>query len=327
MRTILHTRFGSRLYGVEVAESDFDFRGVFVPSSNAILLQRISPTSSMTIDSSGRKHETEFIPLHTFIAALAKAESNSIDMLFSPSHAWLTEPHPVWKTIVSARSRLIGRNVRSLIGYSRAHAARFSVKATRLEAARTVVDTLSSLPPTDLLGDHSSAIDAMISGLSDDVAPHVRVIPIMQSSGRELLHLEACSVRSQYTSPVGLALRSYIRVLDEYGARAVAAASGKGVDWKAAMHATRIAQETVELLETGWITLPRPNRTELIRIRSGEVTLEEIGETLDALLDRAVGLTMTSTALGEVPDVGLADSIVAGAYLEAIELDQHRGEL
>jgi hypothetical protein len=51
-----------------------------------------------------------------------------------------------------------------------------------------------------------------------------------------------------------------------------------GYDTKYAMHVIRLYGEAKELMENGRITLPRPNRDELIEIRKGKYSLAEIQE-------------------------------------------------
>ena len=51
-----------------------------------------------------------------------------------------------------------------------------------------------------------------------------------------------------------------------------------GYDTKYAMHVIRLYGEAKELMETGRITLPRPNRDELIEMRKGNYSLREIQE-------------------------------------------------
>jgi uncharacterized protein len=51
-----------------------------------------------------------------------------------------------------------------------------------------------------------------------------------------------------------------------------------GYDTKAAMHTLRLLYECKELMEHGRITLPRPERDFLVRVRAGEFSLEKILE-------------------------------------------------
>lgn len=63
-----------------------------------------------------------------------------------------------------------------------------------------------------------------------------------------------------------------------------------GFDTKAAMHVVRLLGEGIELMQTGQITYPRPNREVLIAVREGKYDMEflkEMTDTLFADLNRA----------------------------------------
>jgi hypothetical protein len=49
-----------------------------------------------------------------------------------------------------------------------------------------------------------------------------------------------------------------------------------GYDVKAAMHGIRLLQECKEILYSGEITLPRPERDLLIRVRTGKYSLDKV---------------------------------------------------
>lgn len=58
-----------------------------------------------------------------------------------------------------------------------------------------------------------------------------------------------------------------------------------GYDTKYAMHVIRLYGEAKELMERGRITLPRPDKEELVEIRKGKYSLseiQEIGKQLEA---------------------------------------------
>ena len=61
-----------------------------------------------------------------------------------------------------------------------------------------------------------------------------------------------------------------------------------GYDTKYAMHLIRLYEEAKELMESGRITLPRPNKDELVEIRRGKYSLTELQE---------LGLQLESEAL------------------------------
>jgi hypothetical protein len=67
-----------------------------------------------------------------------------------------------------------------------------------------------------------------------------------------------------------------------------------GYDTKYAMHVIRLYGEAKELMESGRITLPRPNRAELIEIRQGKYSLSEIQELGIQLQSEALAAQATS---------------------------------
>lgn len=68
-----------------------------------------------------------------------------------------------------------------------------------------------------------------------------------------------------------------------------------GYDSKAAMHCLRLYFECIELMRDGRITLPRPERELLIRVRQGHYTLEQFEKMADDLRQQAEDSAMTSS--------------------------------
>lgn len=87
-----------------------------------------------------------------------------------------------------------------------------------------------------------------------------------------------------------------------------------GYDTKYAMHVIRLYGEAKELMENGRITLPRPNKAELIEIRKGKYSLSEIQELGAQLESEALAAQATSP----LPDSVERDAIsrlLADVYL------------
>jgi hypothetical protein len=60
------------------------------------------------------------------------------------------------------------------------------------------------------------------------------------------------------------------------------------------MHVIRLYGEATELMERGRVTLPRPNKNELIEIRKGKYTLSKIQELGRQLESEALAAQATS---------------------------------
>ena len=88
-----------------------------------------------------------------------------------------------------------------------------------------------------------------------------------------------------------------------------------GYDTKYAMHVIRLYGEAKELMKTGRITLPRPNRDELIEIRKGKYRLSEIRELGMQLEVEALTASVTSPLPAKV-DRGAISELITEVQLE-----------
>jgi hypothetical protein len=86
-----------------------------------------------------------------------------------------------------------------------------------------------------------------------------------------------------------------------------------GYDTKYAMHVIRLYGEAKELMQCGHITLPRPNRNELIDVRTGKYSLSEI---------IALGKQLESEALAAQATSPLPDAVDRDA-ISALLADTH----
>jgi hypothetical protein len=81
------------------------------------------------------------------------------------------------------------------------------------------------------------------------------------------------------------------------------------------MHVIRLYGEAKELMERGCITLPRPNREELIEIRRGKYSLHEIRELGAQLESEALAAEASSTLPDKVDREGI-NRLLAEAHLQ-----------
>lgn len=87
-----------------------------------------------------------------------------------------------------------------------------------------------------------------------------------------------------------------------------------GYDTKYAMHVIRLYGEAKELMQIGRITLPRPDKEELIQIRKGKYTLRQIQEVARQLESDALNAQATSP-LPEKVDRGAISKLIAEIHL------------
>lgn len=94
-----------------------------------------------------------------------------------------------------------------------------------------------------------------------------------------------------------------------------------GYDTKFAMHIIRLMGEAKELMETGVITLPRPNADELIAIRKGQYKLYEFEKWANGLEKDALAAAEKSP-LPERIDRAAISALISQIYLEFWETNR-----
>ena len=88
-----------------------------------------------------------------------------------------------------------------------------------------------------------------------------------------------------------------------------------GYDPKAAMHMIRGVQECLELLRTGKMTFPRPEKTLLLNIRTGKLGLKEVLDLYGVLRNEVLGAEK-NTSLPPECDREKVSKLVSGAILK-----------
>lgn len=314
MKYLMKTQFGSHLYGTNTAESDTDYKAVFVPSAMDILLQKATGVrqNNTKIDDSVKNTandvDEESFTLHKFMNMLCSGDMIACELLFIPRN-WLMVMSNEWDFILSSRNELISRDVKGFIGYCRKQAARYGIKGSRVAAMRTIKDILTDLPSDMLVGMY-------------DWAPFlnefIEIVEITLPNGHKMKYLQVCNRKLQYTLPIKEALRIVTKIFDEYGSRALQAEMNEGIDWKSLGHAVRVSQQAVELLETGHITFPRPNAEFLKSIRKSEHSYRYISEILEDNLNQLEDLTVHSTHFPQEINRYTIENIVGQFYLRQI---------
>ena len=90
-----------------------------------------------------------------------------------------------------------------------------------------------------------------------------------------------------------------------------------GYDTKAAMHTLRLLYECKELVSTGGITFPRPEREFLIRVRTGEFSMEQVLQMAEQMFDECRKAGEQSSVLPEAVDMDAVSKLIANCYRDS----------
>ena len=321
-KLIYLSQYGSHLYGLNTENSDLDFRGVYIPNLDDIILhkdkdeineeleityQPPQPTSpdgmctlAVFIKPKTVKVDVKIFSLQKFIQLCSKADTNALDLLFSlktsAHHQWKYEglvknvqeemKYPL-RFIYDNRDKLINTDrMQSPCEYAHKQATKYGLKIERYNAIKSVLDKTKLVLAQEY--DEKLVVGDLfnrIADLCDD--KHVKIVEL-DNHGKLENYLYVAGVNHMLNLP----LDQFIQRLEDklkyeyFSERTTKAINSKDeVDWKAMSHALRVSLEIKELLETGNITFPLKEKEILLDIKQGKVDKTEVAEKISNLLE------------------------------------------
>lgn len=314
MREVARILCGSHLYGTNVPDSDQDVKYVFIPNASDILLQRVQDG---LCEKSPEGNDFEGMSLQQFLRLACEGQINAMDMLFAPASAHLISPTVEWLAIRENRGRLVSKNCEAFVGYCRQQVKKYVVKAERAQAVDNAVNFLASAAKKVPNPAVSKLFEVPYLEAFADNNSFTELIVLETAHGRELHHLSVCETMVPVTASIKTALSTFERKAADYGQRVRSAQALCTEDWKSMYHAVRVAYEAIELMETGMLVFPRPERELLLRIRTGQLSYEAASEMIEENLVKVDAAVKTSK-LPEKPDYGFAEELVKSVYRNEI---------
>lgn len=330
-RTILFARHGSHAYGLNVATSDEDFKGVAIPPKEYVFgfVNHFEQAESKDPD-------LVVYDLKKFMALAADCNPSIIEVLWTPPlHATAAG-----EKLRDARQLFLSKKAKhTFSGYALAQLKRIRTHHRWLEDPPTAPPMRADygLPertviPKDQLAAAQAAIEKKLGhwhlDFLDDVDASSRIL--LQNKLAELLAEMKVSVDDRWQGAARtlgydenfLALldreRKYTAAQREWeqlqnwkatrNPKRAELEAKHGYDVKHAMHLVRLLRMCREILTTGEVIVQRPDRDELLAIRNGAWSYDElVGWAEDE--DRALDALYVSSTLPKVPDRGALDRL------------------
>ncbi len=317
MKKIIEIKFGSHLYGTDTPESDLDLKSVYIPEARDILLGRVKGSiCNKRPKKEGEKNfagevDEEIYSLQRYLQLLADGQTVALDMLFSTPDSWVNtnELHMLaWEAIRNNKHRLISKKSAAFIGYCKTQANKYGIKGSRVAAVRVALGLVVDEMP-----------QATLAFIWDDIIAiteqneHIEITDIEQPGGNMLPHWEVCGRKFSQTTTVKQVTLCLQKIMDNYGKRALAAEAQNGVDWKALSHAVRVANQAIELFQTGNVTFPLPNAKHILDIKTGKILYQDVANEIEDLLEK-VEYEASVSKLPDSPDYEWIDEFVCSIY-------------
>lgn len=320
MNKIVEIKFGSHLYGTDTLTSDADFKGIYLPEARDIVLERVK----RNISTSRPKREfekntkddidSETFSLMEFMRLLCEGQTVALDMLFAPDafQVFKGQEYNLFRYIYSNKDRLLSKGILSFIGYARKQASKYGIKGSRVRAVKDTIEFLNTFDGTMLLKE--LPLDVFIARGDE----FIKYVQGTDPNGATLTYFEVCGRKFQLTNSVKYSLAVLTKIYNEYGHRAKLAQENDGIDWKALSHAVRVNYEGQELLRTGSITFPCPNRKLLLAIKNGTLPYKDVEFIIEEGLKELEAAQVNST-LPEKPDVQWVDDFLYEVYSNIVK--------
>jgi hypothetical protein len=261
---------GSHLYGTARPESDIDIRGVFIPTEEFYLgfMQKVEQVESHVPD------ET-YWEITKFFRLCIDNNPNILELLFIPLDSQYTKIcTPEWREIIANRELFLSTKVRhTFSGYAASQLHR--IKQHRewlLNPPQKKPERRDfGLPETNVITkDQLNAYDEL-----KDRGEVMIVSPIFQQIlQQEKAYFNASRYWDQYNHWKVERNKDRADLEAKYG-----------FDLKHASHLYRLIGEGIELLTRGVITFPRPDASDLLDIRNGIYSYDELMSRIDNDID------------------------------------------
>lgn len=318
-KLLVKMKFGSHVYGTNLPTSDEDYKAIYLPSAEDILLQRVKQTDKDSTKEDPRaKNTADDVDIETFSVQryfdlLLEGQTVALDMLFVPEE-FIVYKTPTWDFIRANRDKFIHSGVSAFAGYCRTQANKYGIKGSRMAAVKNCINLIETYKKHERLELYQEMLKLVAS-----TTEHVDIV-MCQGPNKETLtpHLEVCNRKYPFHSKVDYVLKNLKKIYDGYGHRARAAEQNEGIDWKALMHAVRVQEEAKELLSTGKITFPRPERELLLKIRKGEMPYKEVASIIETGLEELEKIQETSI-LNSEPNRDFARLIVMNLHHSTVQ--------
>ena len=319
MKLVVKMQFGSHIYGTNLPTSDLDYKAIYLPEPRDILLQKAKGTVHQNTNPENIKNQPtdvdiEYFTLQKYLELLLQGQTVALDMLFCPDQFIVGGDHlDLWREIQKNKDRFLHSGVLSFIGYCRTQANKYGIKGSRMRAIKDSLDLFSMLKKDTKLYEKVRLENVNYDSLLTN--EHINLIIHRGASGKDEPHLEICNRKFGMRTKLQYIVETLQRIYDEYGHRAKLAESNEGIDWKALMHAVRVQCEARELLTTGSITFPRPEKDLLLKIRKGKIDYKEVAKIIEEGLDEVEKLPSN---LPDKPDKQFAEDLIFEIYKNVV---------
>lgn len=303
MKKIVRMVFGSHMYGLNTPESDMDYKGIYLPELDELLLGIYAKHIKCSTGNDKSKNtsddiDDEWYALSEFLKLAMKGETVALDMMhvnpdlvtveLDPEYGW------IWEDLVANRKMFYTKNLKAYMGYVKRQAAKYGLKGSRIAAMREAIASLQEAVDIQRIAKRELTLQDVWDELPENEYAKKIVLPKHSATGTDQFY-EVNAKKYQSTNSVDYTLERIEKGLAGYGARALLAEKNEGVDWKAVSHALRAGFQLRSVLINGTFTYPLAETEYLRNVKSGKLDYKtKVADILENLVDEIDELVLAS---------------------------------
>ena len=314
-KVIYLTKSGSKLYGTDNENSDTDYKGIFIPSKESVLLKKDLSTFSNNTNNTNTKNSKDDIDLqlhsiYHFFNSLKKSETGSIDLFFSMFYKdnQVINLREYTNTIKDNQKYLINKNMRSFIGYALGQAKKYGIKGQRYnELDIFVKELLETLDDETLIRDNKGTFNSFIEKYNLQYTRFIMAKGPRNAKGNsEIEYLSVLGKMFMGNITIKEFKSRILHLYKQFGNRTLATAQTKDkTDFKALSHAYRVVSEMKELLLTNKIVFPLKEKDYIKSIKEQKENTEDVINKIEIILEEVDYLLENS----DLPEISNEDKI------------------
>lgn len=295
---IVKMLFGSHLYGTDTIDSDKDYKSIYMPDFDRIILNNFKRNITKNTGNGAGKNtnqdvDHEIFSLHEFFRLAKQGQTVALDMLHSPN---AIETSWVWQEIRKNRSIFYSKDSSAFLGYAQRQAAKYGVKGSRLRSAKNFTECV--------LGNGDKRLSEFWDDIPiDDHCSHIGNDP---NGSRQV---QVCGKIFNERTHADYVSEPMLKFLDEYGKRARQAEKNEGVDWKAMSHALRAGYQLHEMITIKDIIFPLKKAQHITDVKQGKIHYKSVAEELEDLIDQ-IKMMLKKSDLPEKVNTKKADVLL-----------------
>ena len=311
------TMYGSKLFGTDNINSDTDYKGIFIPSKEDVLLKRDIEHYNYNTNTHSKNEkedvDLQFYSIYKWFNLLKKGETGVLDLLFSlfreDTHIYTDK---FFVTVMKENyQKFYNKKLHSFIGYCVGQSKMYNIKGERFAELHDFVELFRAIEVQNKEVKLEVYFPKIEHIFSEKQYKYVKFVKASIARGnqayKEGRYVELLGKRFAGSVTVGYFTKLISEMEEQFGNRTRDAAIG--VDYKALSHAVRIIDEVEELLDDGFITFPLKNRVYVTAIKEGNIALEEVMAYIDVKLD-VVQEKLDNSTLPEKSDEVFIDRLI-----------------